>query len=101
MNTLEVPHPIAILRIRRSAFPGNTPVISFVPADGVEDEPVVRHTAIMQGLAVDDVVGQLVNELRGQRIQCFRVMAVGQAKPVQGTRDAGQINRGLSVGELL
>ena len=49
----------------------------------------------MQRLAIDDVVRNLRDELRCERVERFRIFAMRQPVAFQRAGNAGQINAGL------
>ena len=97
------PDPVAfvqvgVARLGQSDFAA---VVGFVPPDRVEDKLAVVGAAVFERLAVDDVVRQLLDELRRERLERFRELAVRQPVSLQRAGDAGEVNGGLGAGALL
>ena len=59
-------------------------IVCLVPADGVEQEGSVSGPPVLQGRAIDDVAGQLLNEIGHEGVECFRIIPVGETIALQG-----------------
>src|SRR6266850_522224 len=92
------PHPIACFYVGDFAdsWAANcASVVAFVPPDRVKDIMAGIGAAVSQRLAIDDVVGEFGDELRGERIQGFGKLSFRQAVALQRARDYGLVRRGL------
>ena len=90
------PDPVALVDINsgRRTFvqDDHAAIVRFVPADGIEHKLAISGPAIMQRLAVDDVVRQLFHELWRERVEGFGIFSVCEPITFERNGDAGQIH---------
>lgn len=89
-----LPNPVALLVVKQS-LSGHAAAVLFIPADGIEDELTIAGSAIFVRLAGNDIVRQLGNRLRNQRVQIFWKLSIGQPVAFKRAGESGFVRGGL------
>ena len=102
-----LPDPISLIDIHIAAFAKRTTegnysaIILFIPADGIENKLAAcragalrrRVASVVQRPTADDVMRNLFNELRRERVERFGILPVREPETLQCDSRSCQIHR--------
>src|ERR1035437_5483701 len=82
-----LPDPIAFFSIFRAVFIQHDlpAIVRFIPADGIEQKFSILRAAIVQWVATNNIVRELFDELKGERVKRFGIFAVCEVITLQRT----------------